>query len=144
MKALVTMELQLCGDLFFSLCRADGIQHQLGTLLRTGLIRNNAVVIEITDDRKIQESLLGSDVRNTLCCVPILEHGTEEQKRKYLPMLTTGGVLGGMGITEPNAGSDASKSQTRARLAGDHYVINDSKIFSSRTAPKRACSSSSP
>ena len=66
MKALVTVELQLCGDLFFSLCRADGIQHQLGTLLRTGLIRNNAVVIEITDDRKIQESLLGSDVRNMM------------------------------------------------------------------------------
>ena len=54
MKALVTVELQLCGDLFFSLCGADGIQHQLGTLLRTGLIRNNTVVIEITDDRKIQ------------------------------------------------------------------------------------------
>ena len=66
---------------------------------------------------------------HTLCCVPILEHGTEEQKRKYLPMLTTGGVLGGMGITEPNAGSDASKSQTEARLVGEHYVINGSKIF---------------
>ena len=66
---------------------------------------------------------------HTLCCVPILEHGTEEQKRKYLPMLTEGGVLGGMGITEPNAGSDASKSQTEARLEGDHYVINGSKIF---------------
>ena len=66
---------------------------------------------------------------HTLCCVPILEHGTEEQKRKYLPMLTTGGVLGGMGITEPNAGSDASKSQTEAHLVGDHYVINGSKIF---------------
>ena len=66
MKALVTVELQLCGDLFFSLCRADGIQHQLGTLVRTGLIRNNAVVIEITDDRKIQEFLLGSDVRNMM------------------------------------------------------------------------------
>ncbi len=66
---------------------------------------------------------------HTLCCVPILEHGTEEQKRKYLPMLTKGGVLGGMGITEPNAGSDASKSQTEARLEGDHYVINGAKIF---------------
>ena len=81
---------------------------------------------------------------NSLGSGPLLINGTEEQKRKYLPMLTTGGVLGGMGITEPNAGSDASKSQTQARLAGDHYVINDSKIFSSRTAPKRACSSSSP
>ena len=66
---------------------------------------------------------------HTLCCVPILEHGTEEQKRKYLPMLTEGGVLGGMGITEPNAGSDASKSQTEARLESDHYVINGAKIF---------------
>ena len=66
---------------------------------------------------------------HTLCCVPILEHGTEAQKQKYLPMLTTGGVLGGMGITEPNAGSDASKSQTEAKLEGDHYVINGSKIF---------------
>ena len=66
---------------------------------------------------------------HTLCCVPILEHGTEEQKKKYLPMLTKGGVVGGMGITEPNAGSDASKSQTEAKLEGDHYVINGSKIF---------------
>ena len=66
---------------------------------------------------------------HTLCCVPILEHGTEAQKQKYLPMLTKGGVLGGMGITEPNAGSDASKSQTEAVLEGDHYVINGSKIF---------------
>ena len=66
---------------------------------------------------------------HTLCCVPILEHGTEEQKRKYLPMLTEGGVLGGMGITEPNAGSDASKSQTEARLEGDHYVINGATLF---------------
>ena len=65
----------------------------------------------------------------SLCCAPIFEHGTEEQKRKYLPMLTEGGVLGGMGITEPNAGSDASKSQTEARLEGDHYVINGAKIF---------------
>ena len=66
---------------------------------------------------------------HTLCCVPILEYGTEEQKKKYLPMLTKGGVVGGMGITEPNAGSDASKSQTEAKLEGDHYVINGSKIF---------------
>ncbi len=66
---------------------------------------------------------------HTLCCVPIFEHGTEEQKQKYLPMLTKGGVLGGMGITEPNAGSDASKSQTEAKLEGDHYVINGSKCF---------------
>ena len=66
---------------------------------------------------------------HTLCCVPIMEHGNEAQKAKYLPMLTKGKVLGGMAITEPNAGSDASKSQTEARLEGDHYVINGSKCF---------------
>ena len=66
---------------------------------------------------------------NGLCCDPILTHGTEEQKAKYLPMLTTGHKVGAFCLTEPNAGSDASKSQTEARLEGDHYVINGSKIF---------------
>ena len=66
---------------------------------------------------------------NGLCCDPILTHGTEEQKKKYLPMLTTGHKVGAFALTEPNAGSDASKSQTEARLEGDHYVMNGSKIF---------------
>lgn len=66
---------------------------------------------------------------NGLCCDPILTHGTEEQKKKYLPMLTKGGVLGGFAITEPNAGSDASKTQTVAVLDGDHYVLNGAKCF---------------
>jgi len=64
-----------------------------------------------------------------LCYEPILDHGTEAQKRKYLPMLTKGGVLGGFAITEPNAGSDASKTQTMAVLEGDHYVMNGAKCF---------------
>ena len=64
-----------------------------------------------------------------LCYGPILAHGTEEQKKKYLPMLTKGGVLGGFAITEPNAGSDASKTQTTAVLEGDHYVLNGAKCF---------------
>ena len=66
---------------------------------------------------------------NGLCCDPILTHGTEEQKAKYLPMLSTGHKVGAFALTEPNAGSDASKSQTEARLEGDHYVMNGSKIF---------------
>jgi len=64
-----------------------------------------------------------------LCFEPIMEHGTEEQKQKYLPMLTKGGVLGGFAITEPNAGSDASKTQTLAVLQDDHYVLNGAKTF---------------
>ena len=66
---------------------------------------------------------------NGLCCDPILTHGTEAQKAKYLPMLTTGHHVGAFALTEPNAGSDASKGQTEAKLVGDHYVMNGSKIF---------------
>ena len=66
---------------------------------------------------------------NGLCCDPIMTHGTEAQKAKYLPMLTTGHKVGAFALTEPNAGSDASKGQTEAKLEGDHYVMNGSKIF---------------
>lgn len=66
---------------------------------------------------------------NGLCCAPIVEHGTQEQKEKYLSMLTKGRKVGAFALTEPNAGSDASKCQTEARLEGDYYVLNGSKIF---------------
>ena len=66
---------------------------------------------------------------NGLCCDPILTHGTPEQKAKYLPMLTTGHKVGAFALTEPNAGSDASKGQTEAVLDGDHWVMNGSKVF---------------
>ena len=65
----------------------------------------------------------------SLCCNPIFDWGTEEQKRKYLPDLLSGRKLGGFGLTEPNAGSDASRQQTTAVLEGDHYVMNGSKCF---------------
>ena len=45
---------------------------------------------------------------NGLCCGPIIEYGSEEQKQKYLPMLTKGHKIGAFCLTEPNAGSDAS------------------------------------
>ena len=66
---------------------------------------------------------------NGLCCDPILRNGTEEQKQKYLRMLTEGHKVGAFALTEPNAGSDASKGTTTAVLDGDHYVLNGSKIF---------------
>ncbi len=66
---------------------------------------------------------------NGLCCGPILQFGTEEQKQKYLRMLTQGRKVGAFALTEPNAGSDASKGCTTAVLEGDHYVLNGSKIF---------------
>lgn len=66
---------------------------------------------------------------NGLCCGPILQHGTEEQKQKYLRMLTEGHKVGAFALTEPDAGSDASKGKCTAILDGDHYVLNGAKIF---------------
>lgn len=60
---------------------------------------------------------------------PINEFGTEEQKQKYLVPLAKGEKIGAFGLTEPNAGTDASAQQTTAVLDGDEYVLNGSKIF---------------
>jgi butyryl-CoA dehydrogenase len=60
---------------------------------------------------------------------PIVEFGTEEQKRRYVPLLASGRVLGGFGLTEPGAGSDAGGTATMATDKGDHYLVNGSKIF---------------
>jgi len=66
---------------------------------------------------------------NSLGIGPIYYFGSEEQKKKYLPKLCSGKALWGFGLTEPNAGSDASNSKTHAVLDGDEWVINGSKIF---------------
>jgi butyryl-CoA dehydrogenase len=65
----------------------------------------------------------------SLCASMIYNSGSEEQKQKYLIPLATGEKLGAFGLTEPNAGSDASNQQTTAVLDGDDYIINGSKIF---------------
>ncbi len=66
---------------------------------------------------------------NSLGIGPIYYHGTEEQKMKYLPKLSTGENLWGFGLTEPEAGSDSRGTKTRAIKNGDKWVINGSKIF---------------
>jgi alkylation response protein AidB-like acyl-CoA dehydrogenase len=65
----------------------------------------------------------------TIGTVPIWLHGTEEQKKKYLPKLCSGEAIGAMAITEPEAGSDAAAIKTSARRDGNDWVINGSKIF---------------
>ena len=65
----------------------------------------------------------------SLCCQPIFQFGTEEQKKKYLVPLAKGEKLGAFGLTEPSAGTDASMQQTKAVLDGDEYVLNGTKIF---------------
>jgi len=59
----------------------------------------------------------------------IILDGTEEQKKKYLPAMAAGEKVGAFALTEPDAGSDASRLQSTAVLEGDHYVVNGSKIW---------------
>ena len=67
----------------------------------------------------------------SLCCAPIYENGTEEQKMKYLPDLLSGKKIGAFGLTEPGAGTDASGQQTTAVLdeSGENYILNGTKCF---------------
>ena len=65
----------------------------------------------------------------TLGTSPIVHFGTDEQKRAYVPKLASGSVLGGFGLTEPGAGSDAGGTQTTAVRKGGHYVLNGTKRF---------------
>ncbi|WP_078390806.1 acyl-CoA dehydrogenase family protein [Shouchella patagoniensis] len=60
---------------------------------------------------------------------PIFYYGTEEQKKEHLTPLAAGESLGAFGLTEPNAGSDAGGTQTKARLDGNEYVINGEKCW---------------
>ncbi|MEK7381347.1 MAG: acyl-CoA dehydrogenase family protein [Gemmatimonadota bacterium] len=60
---------------------------------------------------------------------PIVMFGTEAQKQAFVPLLASGKVMGGFGLTEPGAGSDAGGTATTAVDKGDHYVINGSKNF---------------
>jgi alkylation response protein AidB-like acyl-CoA dehydrogenase len=71
---------------------------------------------------------------NSLGIGPIYYYGTEQQKREWLPKLCSGGILAAFGLTEPDAGSDAGGSKTRAELKGDSWVINGSKIFITNAA----------
>jgi alkylation response protein AidB-like acyl-CoA dehydrogenase len=61
--------------------------------------------------------------------LPILVYGTPEQRRKYLPGLSNGDLIGANGASEPGAGSDIFSMRTRAERHGDHYVLNGTKTF---------------
>jgi alkylation response protein AidB-like acyl-CoA dehydrogenase len=66
---------------------------------------------------------------STLGTSPIVSFGTTEQKRRYVPLLASGRVLGGFGLTEPAAGSDSGATRTTAVRANGGYRLNGSKIF---------------
>ncbi|MCY2960124.1 MAG: acyl-CoA dehydrogenase family protein [Planctomycetota bacterium] len=68
-------------------------------------------------------------VHNSLIGAPLRKFGTEAQKREWLPKLATGEVIGAYCLTEPNAGSDAASLRTTARLDGDHFVVDGTKVW---------------
>ncbi len=66
-------------------------------------------------------------VNNSLVCWGLEHYGSEEQKRKYLPLLTSGEQIGAFCLSEPEAGSDATRQKTTAEDKGDHYLLNGTK-----------------
>ena len=82
--------------------------------------------------------------------MPVIKHGSDALKRRYLPGIPTGEIVMSFGVTEPNAGTDTSRIQTFAEKRGDHYVVNGRKVWNTnarqathmlllaRTAPRDA------
>jgi butyryl-CoA dehydrogenase len=87
-----------------------------------------AIVIEEIS-RKCASTGVITSVHNSLVSWPIIKYGTDEQKKKYLPILAKGEKIGAFAGTEPNAGSDLGAMQTTAVLKGDKYIINGDKTF---------------
>jgi glutaryl-CoA dehydrogenase len=70
-----------------------------------------------------------ASVQGSLVMYPIYTYGSEEQKRKYLPQLATGELMGCFGLTEPDHGSDPGGMTTNFKDAGDHYLLNGTKMW---------------
>jgi len=89
-----------------------------------------ALVIAIEEIGKVCPSTSATMMAHTsLGTAPIAVFGTEGQKERYLPGLASGKKIGAFGLTEPNAGSDAGNTQTRAILNGNEFIVNGEKSF---------------
>jgi acyl-CoA dehydrogenase len=91
-----------------------------------GDFRHEAVLYEEANRRGL--SGFGQGV-HSICAHYLLNHGTEAQKRRFLPRLARGELIGAIGMTEPGAGSDLQAIRTRAVRDGEHYIVNGSKMF---------------
>jgi len=74
-----------------------------------------------------------ASVQGSLVMYPIYAYGSEEQKKKYLPKLATGEIMGCFGLTEPDHGSDPGGMTTNIKNAGDHYLLNGAKMWISNS-----------
>jgi isovaleryl-CoA dehydrogenase len=89
-----------------------------------------AACIAMEEIAAIDASTALSYLAHTILCVnQIAKNGTVEQKKKYLPKLISGEWIGGMGMSEPGAGSDALGMKTKAVRQGDNYILNGSKTW---------------
>lgn len=70
-----------------------------------------------------------ASVQTSLVMFPINTFGSEDQKKKYLPKLATGEIIGCFGLTEPDHGSDPGSMKTRVKDMGDHYILNGAKMW---------------
>lgn len=87
-------------------------------------------IIAINEISKVSATLgVILSVHTSVGTNPILNFGTEEQKRHYLPKLASGEYLGAFAVTEPGAGSDVANMTTTAVKDGNHYIMNGSKVF---------------
>ena len=87
-------------------------------------------VVAMEEISKAWASLaVAMSVQNSLVCAPILRFGSASQKEKYLAPLARGERLGCYALTEPGSGSDAGSIQTRAKRAGNDFVLNGNKVF---------------
>jgi butyryl-CoA dehydrogenase len=87
-------------------------------------------MITIMELAKVDASTgLTVSAHTTLGTSPIVNFGTAEQKQRYVPLLASGKVLGGFGLTEPDAGSDAGGTRTTATKRGNCYLLNGTKRF---------------
>ena len=87
-------------------------------------------ILAVEEISKVHASLgIAYSVNTSLCAGGIFNSASEEQKKKYLPDLFSGKKFGSFGLTEPNAGSDASGAETIAVKTGENYILNGSKCF---------------
>lgn len=118
----------------------EDIFHRMGELGLLGLLFPEeydgsggdylSLVIALEEVARVSGSIaIILDAHTSLCCEPIYLFGSEEQKQKYLVPLARGEKVGAFGLTEPQAGSDAGATRTRAVRDGDEWVINGHKVF---------------
>jgi isovaleryl-CoA dehydrogenase len=118
----------------------DGMWQKLGDLGIMGITAEEkyggagadllSAVLAVEELAKASPSIALSWGAHANLCVKTLSHNANEaQKQKYLPPLCSGKHIGALGLTEPNAGSDAVNIQTVAVKKGNHYVVNGTKMF---------------